>query len=73
MKGRHERDAVEFLPLPAHFRDAGFFQIEQSLDGGAAERDDHARLDDVDLLQQVGLARFHFLRLGLATVRGDSL
>ena len=47
---------------PAH----GLFRAEQPRHRRRAEGDQRAGLDDVDLLAQVGQARCHFRRLGLA-------
>src|SRR5688572_24395311 len=65
MEGRDQRRAAIVELTPAQPRDR-VHRLEQRLGGELAERHDHARLDDVDLPEQVGLALLHFVGFRIA-------
>src|SRR5688572_5858811 len=65
MEGRDQRRAAIVELPPAQPRDR-IHRLEQRLGGELAERHDHARLDDVDLPEQVGLALLHFVGFRIA-------
>jgi len=47
--------------------------LQEVLRGHTPERDDEPGLDDVELLEQIGNAGLHFVRLGVAIVRRTAL
>src|SRR5687768_967076 len=65
MEGRDQRRAAIVELPPAQPRDR-IHRLEQRLGGELAERHDHARLDDVDLPEQVGLTLLHFVGFRIA-------
>ena len=65
MIGWHHRCAVERLPMTADFADGNGF-AKEPLHGRCAEGDDQFRLNQFDLLHQVGQARLHLVHRRLA-------
>src|SRR5689334_19106310 len=65
MEGGHYFDPLVLLKASAQSRDA-FTCVEQVLHRGVAEHDDHFRLHDCDLAEQIRLAGRGFFSRGSA-------
>ena len=70
---RRHQDRVAVLELAAAQPRDRVGRPQQALRGELAERDDHLRLDRVDLPEQERLALLHFVRLGIAVARRPAL
>jgi len=70
---RHDVDQTAvLLPLAAQSSDTLGWP-EQAEHRGSTQRDDHPRLDQIQLLVEVRNAGRHFIRLGLAVFRRAAL
>src|SRR5688572_9468184 len=72
MECRYELRAAVFVDTTAQPRDR-FTRPEKRLSRKRAQRDDHLRLDDVDLPEEERLALFHFVGFGVAIFRRAAL
>src|SRR5262249_56211456 len=72
MKRRHQFRAAVVEHAPAQPRDR-IERAQQRLRAELAERDDHLRLDDVDLLEQERLAGLHLVLLRVPVLRRAAL
>ena len=72
VEGRNQLRAAVVEDAAAQARDR-IVRPQQRLRRELAERDDHLRLDDVDLPEQERLAGLDFVRLGIAVLRRPAL
>jgi len=72
MKCRDELGPAVFEDTPPQARDR-VERAQQRLGAELAERHDHLRFDDVDLLKQKRLARLDFVRLRVSVLRRTAL
>src|SRR5262245_23550390 len=72
VKGGNELGAAEIVDAPAQTRNR-VERPQQRLRPELSQRDNHPRLDDIDLLKQKRFARLDFVRLRIAVARRPAL